>query len=309
MYAKSLAYYTLLASFYIGKTLFALIFATANKFSVLCSGILTAVQILLEDFGVFLHDLSEHAGFGLRIIYKSVECILGVFTLIYNPIASSLQWYLNITTSFCTWISNFYNNTTTLITFLLINAKKLLVLFGSGVWFALTIVPVAIFSASLLLIYYIGVLIDEINILKNNVWSCLLQNSKNLVEFFWDVPLEALLGLAGLACIVYICGKYVTYIRINALKCIRSIHSWMSFKIPQPINFAAMKEPLKMPKKAILNADQSICVVCQAKPKNMLILPCKHLCTCEECMNQIKRYSGRCPMCRTQMDRTILVYI
>lgn len=55
------------------------------------------------------------------------------------------------------------------------------------------------------------------------------------------------------------------------------------------------------------------CVVCQDRKKSVLILPCKHLCLCVQCADQIarSRMAGRrvCPLCRTRIKTIMNVYV
>lgn len=55
------------------------------------------------------------------------------------------------------------------------------------------------------------------------------------------------------------------------------------------------------------------CVVCQDRNKSVLIMPCKHLCLCVQCAEQIarSRMPGRrvCPLCRTRIKTIMNVYV
>lgn len=59
--------------------------------------------------------------------------------------------------------------------------------------------------------------------------------------------------------------------------------------------------------------DKRMCVVCQDSHKSVLILPCKHMCLCVACANQIVRshFAERriCPLCRTRIERVMDVYV
>ena len=43
--------------------------------------------------------------------------------------------------------------------------------------------------------------------------------------------------------------------------------------------------------------DQRLCVACMAEPKDTIVLPCRHLCVCSSCFDQLT--NERCPVCRT----------
>mmetsp|Transcript_9559 Transcript_9559/g.12511 ORF Transcript_9559/g.12511 Transcript_9559/m.12511 type:complete len:354 (-) Transcript_9559:211-1272(-) len=40
------------------------------------------------------------------------------------------------------------------------------------------------------------------------------------------------------------------------------------------------------------------CVVCMSAEKNVMVLPCSHVCLCEECAKQLPLRSKNCPICR-----------
>jgi hypothetical protein len=48
------------------------------------------------------------------------------------------------------------------------------------------------------------------------------------------------------------------------------------------------------------------CKVCFDKSAHMLLMPCKHLCLCQDCCEQINK---KCPICRTEVVQEIAVFI
>lgn len=49
------------------------------------------------------------------------------------------------------------------------------------------------------------------------------------------------------------------------------------------------------------------CVVCLDGKKTHLLVPCGHLCLCENCSNQLN--DGKCPICRRQYEKIIQCYL
>uniref|UniRef100_T1GZS9 RING-type domain-containing protein n=1 Tax=Megaselia scalaris TaxID=36166 RepID=T1GZS9_MEGSC len=60
------------------------------------------------------------------------------------------------------------------------------------------------------------------------------------------------------------------------------------------------------PKKTALDVS-AICVICQDQPKCVVLLPCKHLCLCKDCNDNY--FNGFCPLCRTNIQKKLIVFI
>ncbi len=46
------------------------------------------------------------------------------------------------------------------------------------------------------------------------------------------------------------------------------------------------------------NPNESTCVICLTDIRNVLLLPCRHLCLCGSCAENLKFQSANCPICR-----------
>lgn len=46
------------------------------------------------------------------------------------------------------------------------------------------------------------------------------------------------------------------------------------------------------------NSSESTCVICLTDNRNVLLLPCRHLCLCGTCAENLKYQSANCPICR-----------
>ena len=59
--------------------------------------------------------------------------------------------------------------------------------------------------------------------------------------------------------------------------------------------------------------DRHLCVVCQDQPKNMIVMPCRHLCLCAGCSRELLRVrqwrGSMCPLCRGRITKILEVYI
>ncbi|XP_008548890.1 mitochondrial E3 ubiquitin protein ligase 1 [Microplitis demolitor] len=52
--------------------------------------------------------------------------------------------------------------------------------------------------------------------------------------------------------------------------------------------------------------DDQLCVVCRDNPREIILLPCGHVCLCEDCSGSINDY---CPGCRTAIEQKAAAYI
>ncbi|KAK5645563.1 hypothetical protein RI129_006863 [Pyrocoelia pectoralis] len=53
-------------------------------------------------------------------------------------------------------------------------------------------------------------------------------------------------------------------------------------------------------------SDAQLCVVCKVNPKEVILLPCGHVCLCEDCSDEI---SDLCPICREVIDKKTAAYL
>lgn len=52
--------------------------------------------------------------------------------------------------------------------------------------------------------------------------------------------------------------------------------------------------------------EERLCVICQEKEKTVVLLPCRHMCLCDDC--SIHEQLGQCPLCRRPIAHKISVY-
>ena len=77
-----------------------------------------------------------------------------------------------------------------------------------------------------------------------------------------------------------------------------------SFMPPAPQQFASIPNH---PVQGISDADENLCVICEDGKKQVVLLPCKHMCLCKACadFDKIKE----CPLCRTKVETSLTVFI
>ncbi|CAI0466360.1 unnamed protein product [Linum tenue] len=51
------------------------------------------------------------------------------------------------------------------------------------------------------------------------------------------------------------------------------------------------------------------CVICMTEPKNIVILPCRHMCMCSECAKELRMQTNKWPICRQPIEELIEIKI
>lgn len=75
------------------------------------------------------------------------------------------------------------------------------------------------------------------------------------------------------------------------------------------INQALIKQA-KKEETHVSSSNDSQCVICWERSRNIVLLPCRHLCLCKECSQYLKPDEGeiRCPLCRKVVDIIMPVF-
>ncbi|KAG6435518.1 hypothetical protein SASPL_100392 [Salvia splendens] len=51
------------------------------------------------------------------------------------------------------------------------------------------------------------------------------------------------------------------------------------------------------------------CVVCMTEPKDIALLPCRHMCMCSNCAKALRLQSNKCPICRENIEAVLEIRI
>lgn len=344
----SVVYYTYYAGIKTGQLIVNVFLALVTSLVLLVNTIACFVVILCESLKIFLDDIYGSLLFTYSYIQLGFEAIFGLITNSLLNIQSAIYGTVsNVGATINCFTSNslkIVNN----IGQLLVSIKQLIILFGSGVWFVITFLPKLLLEIAEVLINLVlklAVLKDIFHEFKTG----LVQTFVQAIQFVIDVPLESLAGLLIALCIGYILYQsYMVFyhfireritILISQLKriiryfyqCIsqrmrpivyrRNIRQNMLQHRPpiHPNRTAAvrwsphqtrtrMKEDQQKTNQSVAT-EQLICVVCQENQRCILILPCRHVCLCSDCSNQMQFYNNICPICRQEIEQTMKIFV
>ncbi|KAK7261368.1 hypothetical protein RIF29_27677 [Crotalaria pallida] len=51
------------------------------------------------------------------------------------------------------------------------------------------------------------------------------------------------------------------------------------------------------------------CVICLSEPRDITVLPCRHMCMCSGCANLLKAHAAKCPICRHPVERLLEIKV
>lgn len=304
--------------------------------TILLNSCIGLVIILLESLLLFLQDVMQ--GF-LQLSSLLIQFLEDTNTSV-GKIASILKETIEKVTACAVTVCRIPGQAVwtlwTVLIRIIVLCKSLLVLFGSGVWFAITLIPYSMAN----LIYFC---IDYIEECYNNLISYMLRLSFNIkqafsrsYEFITDVPVESLLGIIVAASLIYIFTQFYiiiisfcyyqtrnTFVRIyrklKRLSYQTRLRLRLYFQTPeiertqaQPLARISRRPQVRsaLNKTETSKTDEGrYCVICQERPKCVLVLPCRHVCMCDECSARLQLYSNICPICRNNIDETMRVFV
>ncbi|XP_060530716.1 uncharacterized protein LOC132704617 [Cylas formicarius] len=285
----------------------------------------------LSIFGLDILQILQSLFFGVTSV---TELVCGTVIAVYLKIA----WFFTecarslalIYSTITNVILVFWNTVMQLI----VLTKKLILLCGSGAWFAVTLLPFFfIYLCSLFAQFMSGLIIETYEIIIYIAIS--VKNvSLDTIKFLLDVPLESLAGLFVILSISYVFAQFYTITSRWLKLLLGKLKGWLRRTITLRITArheqiygrsttieierrrARVGRPLErlrnrqahVAEKSEL-ADERACVICQERSKCVLLLPCRHLCLCTECQSELRYYNDLCPICRTHIDRSLKVFV
>lgn len=307
-FIKASVYYALLISWGTGRFI-----AVASK--VLLGWLrgvlgysLETLQIIFEDFQPFAADVVGYLDAVLQGLFFVKNGVFSVFHAIYFGLSASVNWCSSVVvttfaelTSVVLSVIRGVNNACLIIYFLLI-------LIGSGIWFLVTLIPLFVVSIFVYSTYCLGLVLHEIK----NLTAAFAKELISIYECITYMPLESLAGLFIGVSLVYICVQYYVVISEFFRRKFRVFVEVVRRKL---INLrwsfyrsAVDQRGIASEEEADFN-EENYCIICQERAKDVLLLPCKHVCICSYCERKLNRHDSRCPVCRSHIQRTMKVFI
>jgi E3 ubiquitin-protein ligase MGRN1 len=48
--------------------------------------------------------------------------------------------------------------------------------------------------------------------------------------------------------------------------------------------------------------EERLCVICLVNDRDTTVLPCRHMCMCHECAQELRKQTSKCPICRKEVE-------
>lgn len=291
--------------------------------------------LLLKGLHLFLMGLSESFSLFSEDISHAIQQVAEVVSLIINEFqqfTSTLFYIAQVIVNIFVLIHTFFNDAIqtvgNLLTHCAVQLKKILVLFGSGVWFALTFLPICVYNLFLLLSNFICYVFQEIGALVLGTVKNFKLSLRDFYDFVTDVPLESVIGLIITVSLIYIFTQFYMTIftciyqklRHLLIKVRRLFNHTRQIRMPS-FNFnnnrtrrfpqvrRSLSSPVPQNKNLNQSNDDRCCVICQERLKCILLLPCRHVCMCSECNERFQLYDNACPICRNHIEDTMRIFV
>lgn len=305
-FLKTTLHYVLVVSFLIGKGIFAFIEQIFNFIVFIFQGIV----VVLEELWLFIREL--HFIINDTFTYIETSTNRGVTVVIegLTVFGSELGRFLTnsklhsklLASAFGQWMTNFVG---------IICGGLLLI--GDSVCFVVTIIPKSLFN----IVIWIG---DLVAFGIGGTWKLLLRLAQNVIDeiFRYTIALAVIfLAVKNRRRIYWTARRWTIQIIRFSINWITKIYRFLFvLQPPRPVPETLLirqRSPLtKTSPTSILNKsnETNCCVVCRDRPKCVLLLPCKHLCMCEECAEFIGAMrQAFCPLCRSTVNKQLSVYV
>ncbi|XP_066138439.1 E3 ubiquitin-protein ligase RNFT1-like [Euwallacea fornicatus] len=254
---------------------------------------------LYDSATIFLQDNWQFMQQSVHFIVSTLETTFNSLISIVCNIATFLQTSLNLFLLICndliaalSFIANSIYKTIFVI-------RKMIIVFGSAIWFLITFIPMTIYHSCIFFSTLVGNLYQQAPQIFLMGSKGITTFIKNIIDFVWDIPIKSLAGLTIATILIYTFSKFsvaITSYCGEKLLLIRSL-------------FRRRKSQAEDQKPDESLATDKDCVICQERVKCILLLPCKHVCLCEECSEKMKDYKDECPICRSYIMDAMKIYL
>lgn len=283
--------------------------------------------IFLADFGIFYEDVAQLCG---HLLAAGCDAIQNIANIVINSLQLAISLSLAISNNSATTLYSTYQDLFISFCVLAETLKKIFIIVGDSCWLLVTLLPNILLFLAKFLTLLIRKCVESILHFASELFDDIQTVLYKSAMFCVDVPFQSFMGCILIALLVYCRHKSLdigqqmvrallrplrrlvlnaatrewTRIKVNcrqyAGRCYRTVITSKAKENPQAGNNTKTDSP----------NDKNLCVICKDRNKCVVLLPCRHLCVCDICANELIRYRQyECPLCREPLRTHINVYI
>jgi len=281
-------------------------------------GVVDGTVILVQDFVLFVEDVHQ-------ITDETAHAALQTFTD-FTQSAFSCYSFVN-TTAWAILETLFFLTESTGL-----GVKQLIILIGDSTLFILQLVPLTTISTVLMVSQNIIWMFQNIKLCA----IIFLKGCEAFCSSFYHgligIPTSSLIGLLLALTMGFLLTNYLltNLMLFNLSLRLRTakerltnwgLGSWgasrarksrsndSSFDEPQtPITKNSTKSKSALLRELEKEREDKLCVICQDRSKCFVLLPCRHLCLCQICMEILAESNSVCPICRHYVYDNLKIY-
>lgn len=300
-------------------------------------------EFFYDELRIFVRDVEEAEYtqiakvFHNRLINAVGEVIGGV-----QNVSAFFVWIYDASTAFG---HNILESSTEWFALGAVATRNGCVLMGNSSWMLIMLIPNIIWFLVKKLIQMLnGLLCGIASIVVATVGS--IKNTAHAtVDYFTEFPMQSLVGLFAIFLVikyknrtlglVRLVRRRLTMLVMHALRNIGNI--FLGIFVGLRFIYGILSSVLELRHRRQLNennlnedihvdgnenvddnncsplnksaGNSNLCVICQDRPKSIVLLPCRHLCLCQNCIYHLRAYRNICPLCRELFCETIQVYV
>lgn len=328
------------ATYLIGKLLALILVKVAEIGTHLSSLAHNVAFVICECLQTFAYDIDYRYNHILRMLNEGLQNGVNDIGRALNRTGAAILWSLNRSKN---ETYKAIKRSRDLFTRGAFGARELVIQIGYTAWMLIILAGETIIS--ILVGTYRCVLTTVLDLAEGVVYAAesLGFFAKSSVIFVISVPITSLVGCIAIALVYYnhrsILNIAVHLVRLGrrlsrraALKIdgalsamgsrcavlfhaigrfllrLRDILCWLRNKILRRSD-APVVDPVADPVPVHEVPDPILCIVCKEEKRSIVLLPCRHLCTCRSCYITLNRLKYGCPLCRTKIREPIPIYM
>lgn len=293
--AKNVAIFFCSWSYEIGKLIVTLICLLIKSLYVGSAKLANLLQIIVGDFRIFIQDVNRESSY-------IVNSVLEIYNFFLRSVDQVILCFRNYFTIIGDEIYRFFPNYNLLhgsVNFF----KELIELIGSALCLLIKL-PYTVLLSLVQCIYILPEIPLKINSFLKELYTSLLR-----------VSVESMVGIIFFSIFVYFLVRFRKFLVIIC----RRLTLILIYTVQQKISKFFLRrfwtrsiEPIPRRDVTDREVDENyLCIVCQSTPRCIVLMPCKHLCLCDNCSFTLTRIykTNSCPVCRQEISFKLKVFL